>query len=229
MKIPTNWTFENLDIAKSFDTHVREQLPWYELATNAVSHISRHYIPVGGLVYDIGASTGNIGLSISSIISDRKAKIISIESSKEMCKQYHGIQKENLINEDAIDFKYDKFDLAICFLSLMFFPVKKRGLFIEKLKTLINPGGALIIFDKRESEDGYIATILWRLTLAGKVAAGVTAEQIIAKELSLNGVQRPLNKNELGNGFIEWFRFGEFSGWLYGNKIKENNLDETQT
>jgi tRNA (cmo5U34)-methyltransferase len=52
------------------------------------------------------------------------------------------------------------------------------------------------------------------LTLAGKVAAGVPAEEIVAKELSLGGVQRPLDPRELGPGFIEWFRFGDFAGWL---------------
>ena len=57
LKIPTDWTFKNANVAKHFDDHVREQLPFYDMATQAVEHIGRHYIPHGGLVYDIGRST----------------------------------------------------------------------------------------------------------------------------------------------------------------------------
>ena len=35
MKIPNNWTFEDTEVAKNFNRHVREQLPFYDLATNA--------------------------------------------------------------------------------------------------------------------------------------------------------------------------------------------------
>ena len=42
MDIPTNWTFETSGVAKGFDRHVREQLPWYDLATNAILHVARH-------------------------------------------------------------------------------------------------------------------------------------------------------------------------------------------
>ena len=63
MQIPSegSWSFDADGIADAFDDHVREQLPWYDLATDALIHIARHYIPEGGIVYDIGASTGNMG------------------------------------------------------------------------------------------------------------------------------------------------------------------------
>ena len=67
MQIPSNWTFEDSDVAKNFNKHVREQLPFYDLVTNAISHIARHYVPENGLVYDVGASTGNIGKSITEL------------------------------------------------------------------------------------------------------------------------------------------------------------------
>ena len=73
MDIPTNWTFETSGVAKGFDRHVREQLPWYDLATNAILHVARHYIPENGLVYDFGASTGNIGRALEPILTKRKA------------------------------------------------------------------------------------------------------------------------------------------------------------
>ena len=77
MQIPSNWTFEDNDVAKNFNKHVREQLPFYDLATNAISHIARHYVPEDGLVYDVGASTGNIGKSITKLLKE-KARIVCL-------------------------------------------------------------------------------------------------------------------------------------------------------
>lgn len=212
--IPKEWTFENASVAKGFDYHVREQLPWYDLVTGAVAHIARHYIPQNGLVYDIGASTGNIGKALEPALTQRRARLIPIEPSAEMCASYHGPGKDDLIQADACHVPIQPFDVAICYLVMMFMPVHERPAFIEKLRQNLKPGGAIVIVDKCEAATGYQATVLWRLTLAGKMAAGVMPEQIIAKELSLGGVQRPLDPSILGDDAQEWFRFGEFAGWI---------------
>ena len=212
MDIPREWSFEDAKVASGFDRHVREQLPWYDLVTGAVAHIARHYIPKGGLVYDIGASTGNIGQAIEETIAERKAKLIGIEASAEMCARYKA--PGELVQIDALDYRFQPYDLAICYLVLMFLPVGKRQEFIDYLKSLIKPGGALLIVDKCEAATGYEATVFWRLTLAGKIAAGVDAESVIAKELSLSGVQRPLDPTMLGDDAVQWFRFGDFAGWI---------------
>ena len=49
MVVPENWTFESKEVADHFDEHVREQLPWYDLATQGGSsrgpalHAARRY------------------------------------------------------------------------------------------------------------------------------------------------------------------------------------------
>jgi tRNA (cmo5U34)-methyltransferase len=212
MDIPTEWTFETSDIAKSFDRHVREQLPWYELVTGAIAHIGRHYIPRYGLVYDIGAATGNIGRALAPTLTQRQATLVAIENSREMAQLYRG--PGEIVVEDAVRFEYKPFDLAICFLVLMFLSVRERATLLDELRRQVRPGGAIIVFDKVEAASGYRATILWRLALAGKVAQGAAPADIIAKELSLGGVQRPLADHELGSDALEWFRFGDFVGWL---------------
>lgn len=212
MQIPREWTFENTAVASGFDSHVREQLPWYDLVTGAIAHIARHYIPKGGLVYDIGASTGNIGRAIAETLKERKAHLIGIEESAEMCALYDA--PGELVQINALDYRFQPYDLAICYLMLMFLPVERRKAFIDDLRACIKPGGALLIVDKCEASSGYEATVFWRLTLAGKVAAGVDAASVIAKELSLSGVQRPLDPAMLGENASLWFRFGDFAGWI---------------
>lgn len=209
---PKNWTFKNHTVAEEFDNHVREQLPWYDLTTEAVVHIARHYIPENGVVYDFGASTGNIGNALRDILSTRNAKFIPIDNSEEMRAQYRGPGVLHI--SDIIGFIPEEFDVAICFLTLMFLPPAGQIKFLSDLRKQARPGGCIIIVDKEKAVRGYAATVLWRLALAFKRKAGVTAEEIIAKELSLSGVQRPISKDILGPDAVRFFKMGEFSGWF---------------
>jgi len=218
MEIPKNWTFEDKEVANAFDNHVRGQLPWYELASGIVSHVVRHYLPTNGVIYDIGASTGNIGRGIKPILDARSAELIEIEPAAEMhdTASYVGHQ---LIKEDACKVNYQEFDVATLFLVLMFIGVEERKLLLDELYVNLKEGGALIVFDKCVPAGGYVSTILSRLTLAGKMASNVTPEDIIAKELSTSGVQRPIAVEELPGNPIEIFRFGDFAGWIIEKEI----------
>ena len=181
MDIPTNWTFETSGVAQGFDRHVREQLPWYDLATNAILHVARHYIPENGLVYDFGASTGNIGRALEPILTKRKAHLIGIEPSKEMIKLYKA--PGEIVCSKAETFIPKDFDLSVLFLCLMFIPPAKRFNLMLRLREKCKPGGAIIVFDKLEPIGGYASTVFYRLTLAGKKASGTNSDEIIEKEL----------------------------------------------
>lgn len=212
MKIPPNWTFKSDHVADSFDSHVREQLPWYDLATSAVAHFGRHYIPKNGIVYDIGASTGNIGNSLRDTIEDRNAKLIAIEESPEMAKRYCG--PGELVIGDAIDHVFEPFDFGVMFLTLMFIPVASRGQFVRRLVHLIKPGGCLVVVDKLNTEPGYYGTAARRLSMQWKIQNGVSSEDVIKKELSLAGYQRPIDPKVLTKNARQFFQLGEFAGWV---------------
>jgi tRNA (cmo5U34)-methyltransferase len=212
LEIPTDWTFKSRQVADAFDAHVREQLPWYDLASGAAAHVARHYIGANGLVYDIGASTGNIGNLLSESLAARNADLIAIDDSTQMADIYRGPGK--LLIADATEIDYEPCDVVMLFLVVMFVPVYKRKTFLDRLYGSLKPGGAMVVVDKADESCGYLATILRRLTLAGKVATGTSADDIIAKELSLSGIQRPINDLDLPGEPAVFFRFGEFTGWV---------------
>jgi tRNA (cmo5U34)-methyltransferase len=95
----------------------------------------------------------------------------------------------------------------------MFTAPHLRPSFIERLLASKRDGGCVIVVDKQESHGGYIGTIMARLTLAGKLATGTSEVDIVTKELSLIGIQRPLDIGQFPNP-VEVFRFGEFAGWV---------------
>lgn len=198
-----DWTFDNLD----FDKHVREQLPWYELVTEAVAFMAKQYLPTkDGVLYDIGASTGNITHSMRKTLAERKAKAISIEPNASLVSKFNGYG--DIVYSSAEDVQYEKFDVAILFLTMMFIPVHKREGLITTLKQNMRKGGVIIIVDKVTDSSGYFATCIKRMTMYFKQQF-VTTDDIVNKELSLSGVQRPVKRN--GKLF---FKFGEFEGWV---------------
>lgn len=212
MQIPQNWTFETPEVANGFERHVREQLPWYDLATNAITHIARHYIPEGGLVYDIGAATGNISRALAPVLQARGAHIINVEPSGAMCEIFEG--PGEVLCTKAEEQDYESFDLAVLFLTLMFIEPRRRKSLMQHLRQACKPGGAIIVFDKLEPTNGYLATVMSRLALAGKRAAGVDPAEIVEKELSLSGVQRPIRVEQLCGDAHLWFQFGDFAGYV---------------
>jgi len=211
-EVPKHWTFRNRKVASHFNQHVREQLPWYDLATNAVAHFGRHYIPRNGVVYDIGASTGNIGLALKETLIQRQARFFAIEESREMADRYEG--PPQLVVADAASFDYTPFDFAVCFLVLMFLPVDTRASFLRRLQGLTKPGGALVVVDKVQMPPGYVGTAFSRLTLQQKLAVGAKPDDILRKELSLAGYQRPIDPLMLPKAARTFFQVGEFVGWI---------------
>lgn len=210
---PGSWTFKTPHVAAAFDAHVREQLPWYEIATGIVAHVARHYVQEGGVVVDVGASTGNVGRALEPMLKARSARMVAIDQSREMVAAYTGPGECRLEDARTFDFAAERPDLVVCFLSLMFVPVRQRASVVDAIFSAIVPGGAVVVFDKMVPRPGYVGTVAYRLTLAAKREAGASAEEVIAKELSLAGVQRPMSDGELA-GFDEVFRFGDFAGFV---------------
>ena len=182
------------------------------MATESVALIAWHYIPRQGLVYDLGASTGNIGRALALTLTERNARLVAIDEVPDMVKAYNGPGRA--VMADVARYPYKPFDVAVCFLVLMFLPVPERRRLLATLRGKVKPGGAIIVVDKEESPGGYPATVLSRLTWDCKLRQGAEPGAVMRKELSLSGVQRPLYRGELGPDAVEVFRFGDFAGWL---------------
>lgn len=196
-------------MVEGFDTHVREQLPWYELASDMAIDLARHYAESGCLVYDVGSSTGNIMRRASAALPE--SEVVGIEPSGLMAKSSGG----SVLVAKAEEVSFRPFGVAICFLSILFMAPSKRRVFIDYLKSRVIRGGAIIIVDKDSSVPGYLAKAFWRSTLSNKLKHGAEPSDVTLKELSLIGVQRPLEPRDMGEGFVEWFRLGEWVGYIY--------------
>lgn len=209
--MPSRWSFEIPAVASHFDAHVREQLPFYELATSAVADLVRFYLQNGGTLLDIGASTGNVTRSCAGVLYERKASAISVEPSIEMADRFNGVGK--VINARIEDMDVPPCDVAVSFLTLGFVPPKRRRTLIESIVRAISPGGAFIFVERIEPEVNATASRL--LLSAAKLRNGSPPQQVVAKEVSIAGVLRPLS-GEMLEGFSPWlfFAYGDFRGYV---------------
>lgn len=212
MEIPKAWTFEDDAVAAAFEEHVREQLPFYDMMTRAVVHVVAHYLPRGGKMLDVGASTGNVGRACAELIASRGAVLSSYEPSAEMRAKWRG--PGSLDPQSAEEIEWPDHDVSTFVLTAMFVPVALRRDALAKAYAALRDGGVMIVVDRTPPVRGYPASVFWRLTLAEKVRAGAPKDQVLEKELSLIGVQRPLSLHDLPGNPVEFFRFGDFAGWL---------------
>lgn len=214
--IPEVWTFKNDDVANKFQHHVQHQLPWYDTVTEFVQSLIVSYIPEGGKLYDIGASKGNVTLGIKHILDEKNVEVVAIEPAEQMVNQYQGAgEVVHQTANDLVNRGLCVHHVSVCFLSLMFMTKHERARLMTQLKHTVSDGGCVIIVDKEAPKAGYIGTALARARQQLKANQGVPLSEIAAKELSLAGVQRPIEPDELSGDWVEFFRMGEFVGWIY--------------
>ena len=212
-----SWTFETQEIANTFDNHVREQLPWYDMVTESVAYIIKNYLSENDTVVDIGASTGNMIEKILPLVEERSCYITAIEKSESMFEKlktkYANESCIELVYEDVMDIQLPKAKVYILFLTLMFIPVQQRAKLMQIIRNKCEEGGVIIIVDKVCDHFGYFSTVLKRLTMHFKLLQGAKPEDVLIKEMSLAGVQIPIDISLLGDA-KEFFRMGEFAGWV---------------
>jgi tRNA (cmo5U34)-methyltransferase len=214
----SSWTFETPEIAAGFDDHVREQLPWYDMVTDAVVYIVRNYLTDSNTVVDVGASTGNMVDKLMPLLLERKAYAVALEKSPTMVKvlekRFENHHNVRVVREDVRTCGWEQAQVYVVFLTMMFIPVHERKRVIDRLRANLLKGGVLVVVDKVCDHGGYFATVLKRLGMHWKIQQGASLGDVTTKEMSLAGVQIPFDPSMLGADAKQFFRMGEFAGWV---------------
>jgi tRNA (cmo5U34)-methyltransferase len=214
MTLDKNKDFTFHGIANEFDSHIYEQLPWYPMMKELVIYIIRSYTNRNGLIYDIGCSTGNIARGLENIITNRNVKLTGIDIEKEMLDLYPLFADKHC--GDCMSYDYKPYDVALLFLICQFLDSNERAQYLSKLYELKKKTGIIIIVDKFINDKGnmYFSTIMNRFAMLLKLNQKLEAKDILNKELSLSGVQVPLHYEELPGTPVEFFRLGDFRGYI---------------
>ena len=218
-----SWVF-NKNVAMSFDKHVRQSIPFYDLIQKYISSLSEWFIKDGSLIYDLGCSTGETTKNILKFNNKRKVnfKYIGIDNSRQMVKlAKKKIKKKNIIFKtgDVNNFLFKKnSDLFISLLLFPFLKLDERRKLLRKIYTSLKIGGALICVDKIYSENPLVQDIFNQIYFDSKIENKLTTGQILNKAKSLRGSMHLYQQTELIkffkaagfkkiDVFFKWFNF----------------------
>ena len=213
------WTFKGKEVAEGFDSHVRGQLPFYSMVLDSIVSMAKNFLPENGALADLGCATGNFYSRAIEMIEERNATYFGVDNSPEMLSVS---SKQSASKSFCYDLNtcmdsepFMKSDVFVLNLTYMFLNPKFRRDRLEEIMAAMPSHGAVILVDKCKEMEGYLSCVYRRMLWDFKSKAS-TLEEIVEKELSLRGVQIPERREVfIRMGFKEWFRYGDFSGFIY--------------
>ena len=186
------WTFGS-ETAAVFDQHAVRSIPFYAAAHTLVADVADMLVRRGGLCYDVGCSTGTLTLLLAERLAERGARVIGIDREHDMVDRARarvGGRAEIVLGEIET-MTLEPAAAIVSFYTLQFVPLPIRPHVVERLRTALEPGGALILFEKIRGATGRDQAMQDELLRDFKASQGFDHEEITAKAQSLRGVLVP--------------------------------------
>ena len=196
-----NWKFSG-KMVKDFEKHVSKSVPIYERGQKLIVQLSDYFIKKDSIVYDIGCSTGKLLFSLIKHNTNKgKVKFIGIDVEKDMIDFAKSQQRNNkisnkkleLINQDVVNYNFEKNDYITSFFTIQFIEQKHRQVLINKIFQSLNWGGAFLFFEKVRYNDARFQDIFTTLYNDYKLIMGYSPDEIINKTRSLKGILEPFS------------------------------------
>lgn len=192
-----SWSFSG-EVVEKFDSHIEKSVPLYKEGHQLISNTSDFFIKNDSVIYELGSSTGELLNKVKLHNQDSKpnAKYIGIDIEKDMVnlanKKYKN-QHIEFVNDDIVEFDYQKSDMMISYYTVQFIRPSVRQLLIDKIYNSLNWGGAFLFFEKVRANDARFQDITTALYNEYKISQGYSFEEIMAKTRSLKGVLEPFS------------------------------------
>lgn len=205
-QFPTGgWAF-TADVADVFDDHVRQSVPHYDIIQNLAVEVSDWLLPAGGLLADLGASTGRTVDNILKRHPERNARAVLYDEAPAMAAKattrLTGPVAEGrvVIHAQRLQdgLRHDTADLTTCLFTLQFLPYPDRGAVLAAARKASAPTGAILIAEKTRPVDPRWAEIGHAVSHDWKADHGIDDAAIRAKERALRGVLMPTSMPDLG-------------------------------
>lgn len=199
------WEFTP-EVADQFDDHVRASVPYYDDIQAMIAEASDWLLPQGGLLADIGCSTGNTTLAVLARHPARQFRIALYDQSVSMlAKARPAVEAVSLgrpmphvvdayprrLPEDHLE--HTGADLTVIAFVLQFLDLPARTELLRQAARAAVPGmGALLLAEKTRPADSRWAEIANDASHDVKATRGISDTAIRAKARALRGVLRPL-------------------------------------
>lgn len=208
----TDWTFQ--DFGSQFDDHALAHLPEYRRAHETIAHAASFALRPGGLLVDLGASTGYAVESISNALAQRPFDAMLYDLDDSMLEQartrldpIENVRAEFHQLDLVLDgMPHQDADVTLLLWTLQFLPPHSWPAVLSCARNLAAPDGLLLVgaktrlSDSRWQEQADAATSDWKAT------HGVTPQEALDKSRSLRGTMLVVSLDRL-------YRELETAGW----------------
>ena len=214
----------NKEVASVFDNMIERSIPYYRDNIHLIAKLleSRNYHSI----CDMGCSSGNLLLHLSSIPSFKSKKLVGIDNSPFMLElaisksRAYGANIE-FIQKDILDFDFN-FDVVISNYTLQFIRPPNRSKLMKKIYNSLSKEGCFILSEKLISENKKLDLELTNLYYEFKKENGYSDTEIAKKREALENILIPYSQNEnihllkdSGFSFVEViFRWANFATFI---------------
>ena len=190
------WSFEDEELARIFEHYVRKHVPFYDEIHRMVAELSDWFLRDGGVVYDLGTSTGECVLRIHDRHPSKDLKFVAVDSSREMIEKAklrlsHVPQVEFVVADLNTPFQIENASLVSGVLILQFLEPSSRPRLLQEIYRGLKNGGALLLVEKVTGRTKRFESMWNDLYHDLKRRNGVNELEIAAKAASLRGVMLP--------------------------------------
>lgn len=197
------WEFTP-EVANVFPEHVRASVPFYDAIQDLVAEASDWLLPDGGLIADLGASTGITVDRIADRHPERAVRAVLYDNQPSMLDRAveHLTDRTNLSVEYRVTdikqpLKHADADLTLSLFTLQFLPLRYRVTALRNARLCSSETGALLIAEKVRAPDSRWAEIANDASHDWKASHGIPDTAIRAKARALRGVLQPYPESTL--------------------------------
>lgn len=223
----------NEDVARVFPDMIKRSVPAYPGIVENLGVLAAHFARPDTRLYDLGCSLGAVSQTLRRQVKTRDCRVIAVDNSPAMlarCREYFSAQEAmfqellpvDVVQADILELPLQPSSFIAMNFTLQFIPPTRRGELLEKIRSALVPGGALLLSEKLRFEDAFQQGLLDELHRDFKRANGYSELEIAQKRSALENVMQPdsleTHRRRLhGAGFsrvVPWFQCFNFASLI---------------
>lgn len=184
-----------------FDDMLNRSVPFYGEVQRMVAELAQHFVQ-DGVIYDIGCSTGNTLLALTSVVdADRDVRFVGIEPSEAM-RDKAGANLSRVERPERVDIRDGRVEAMAelpdaAFVTMLYTlqfvrPIHRLNV-LQMVHRSLKPGGCLVLAEKILGDDPELRRLFIDLYHDYKHRCGYSRTEIAKKRESLENVLVPLN------------------------------------
>lgn len=224
----------NQEVVMVFDDMIHRSVPGYNTIITRQAQLIQHFYQPQTLIYDLGCSHGNLGLSLCNQFPKMDFNMIAVDNSYPMLAAYtqrladatgpyHDVHRNiNLICADIGALRLSNASVVTINFTLQFLPISQRDRLIKEIYSALVPGGILLLSEKIYHCRPSIASLQKEFHHRFKRENGYSDLEISQKREALEDVLIPETIEDHANrmdraGFNDrdiWYKWFNFCGWI---------------